>query len=241
MKSKFSVNINADSYARIGSMAKTLDNTVKTAIADSLSQIQSQWVNLANERLTSGKEAYVASLTSPDAIEISPDGYSGKIVITDSFPKKLEAGSAPFDLKSGFANSDKVKTSKSGDWYLDVPIRHGTPNSTNLSSVLPSGIYNRMKKLPAWGTLDTSSLNANYYSPEVLKNLNGLKKIPIEGGKRNLNAYMTWRRVSANSNSDSWIHPGFEGIELSREIQPIAREIFERTVKEYINDVFSVT
>jgi hypothetical protein len=214
-------------------MSPCLKETVQSAFVDSMFQIKKQWENLAKTNLRSGKAAYVQGLS----VQINKDGLSGSVRLEGDFPTKLEKGSPPYDLKILFSQSAKVKFSKSGGWYIDIPMRQGTPNSTNFSSSLSNSVYTQAKKLPAWGVLrtnqgSTESWTGYQYSASTF---DYLTKVSTSSGK---NSYMTWRRVSDKSDPTSWIHPGFTGVHLLDQMEPSASSILESTVKKYINQVF---
>lgn len=232
---KFKVKLDTNSFDKIVDMSPCLRETVKIALVDSLAEIEKQWESLAKSNLKSGKADYINGLS----IQVGKDGLSGSVVLSGNFPVRLEKGSGPYDLKPLFSQSSKVKFSKSGGWYMDIPMRQGTPNSTVQSATLTNKVYNQAKKLPAWGVLRTNEGSTqswtgyNYYAATY----DYLTKIPQASGK---NAYFIWRRVSANSDPMAWWHPGFDGVHLADKITPVATSILESTVVKYINDVFAL-
>lgn len=235
--SRVSIKIDANSFDLIASMSPVLNNAVKQAVSDSLEIIRDEWSSRAKEKLNTTAEDYISGLN----ISLDRDGFSGTIRLEGSFQEKLELGSIPYDLKPSFANSDLVKISKkTGDWYLDIPFRHGTPNSKTTYSRLPYRIYNHAKKLPNLGRLSVDEPPATSWIgyQHTTSIYNDLKKINIKSGKRSI--YMTWRRVSKNSDPLSWFHPGFAGVNILEEIKPFSAKILEETVSNYIHDAFEI-
>lgn len=235
MARRVQVKINTDDYDLVSSMSPVLKQTVQAAVADSLVEIQKQWENLAKSKLKSSKDAYINGLS----ISLSKDALSGSVRLEGNFPLKLELGSEPYDLKPLFESSPKVKHSaKTGDWYMNVPMRQGTPNSNVLSSKLPSSIYNKAKKLPNWGRLKVNSAPEQSWTgyTYTTSKYNDLTKIAIYSSKRSM--YMIWRRVSPKSDPLAWIHPGLQGVHLAKEIKPNINSIVTTKVRDYIQEVF---
>jgi len=232
---KLQIKLNTDSLNKIADMSPALDRAITSALADTLVQIESQWESLARSNLRSGKAAYIDGLS----IQMK-DAYSGSVVLQGDFPLKLEKGSPPYDLKALFAQSSKLKFSKSGGWYINIPLRQGTPNSMNMSSKLTNTVYTQAKKLAPWGVLRTDqgrteSWNGYQYSTSTY---DYLTKTRAQQGSKTLNAYMIWRRVSDKSSPDAWIHPGFKGVHLADQISSYADMLLDTTAKDYINKVF---
>lgn len=116
-------------------------------------------------------------------------------------------------------------------WYLTIPFRHGVPTTIGenpaFSNIQPDSIYDIMKQRPAGMGLKKSEIPAPYdvrktraAIPIPSKNVNippyrhkssiyeGLTKITAGYGKTTQNYYMSFRRVSENSDPNSWIHKG---------------------------------
>lgn len=232
------IKIDSSSFDKIASMSPVLNETIKVAISDSIVQIEQLWESFAKVNLRSGKAEYIEGLS----IKMNNDGNSGSVILSGDFPLRLEKGCPPYDLKQLFSQSPKVKFSKSGGWYMDIPMRQGTPSSNNISSKLNNSVYNLAKKLPSWGVLRTSqgsteSWNGYQYTTSTY---DYLTKVASNLGSKSLNSYMIWRRVSDKSNPMSWMHPGFIGVHLADQLVPYANSIIENTVNDYIHKVFGV-
>lgn len=233
--SRVNVKIDANSFDLLAEMSPVLNTAIKRAVSDSLENIYDRWTFAAQERLNTTAEEYTSGLKT----FISNDGFSGSIKLEGSFQEKLELGSGPFDLKVGFSQSNLVKSSnKTGGWYMDIPFRQGTPNSKTTYSKLPYRVYNSAKKLPNLGRLSVNEPSATSWTgyEHTTSIYDDLKKINIKSGKRSM--YMTWRRVSENSDLLSWMHPGFKGVNILQDIKPFASRILEETVRNYIHEVF---
>jgi hypothetical protein len=203
------ITVSSGDYSKVSNIMPCLEQTIQSAVIDSLEIVRQKWIEEAKAKLRTGRAEYIAGL-GEDSIQISSDGLSGSVVLTGDFAKKLEQGTPPYDLKEIFARSNKVKHGKNGGWYIDIPMRQGTPNSVNFSSKIAPGVYTRAKKLPEWGRMGNTINNvqtswAGYRHKNDVSS--GLTKIPYQQGSRSLNTYMVWRRVSENSDPSSWMHP----------------------------------
>lgn len=142
----------------------------------------------------------------------------------------VERGAAPFSIKEGFKNSPKAHKAGTPDWYLTVPFRHATAEAIGESSAfsgkLPTSIQDLVKK-SGGDALKLSDLPAEFQVKgrgEAISRMGVTrpeykhKSARYEGLKRSTKpshgGYVTFRRVSENSDPDSWIHKGFEAYNL---------------------------
>ena len=149
----------------------------------------------------------------------------------DGLALAIEEGKPPFDMKEGFSHSSKRKTSLGGGWYLTIPFRYATSQavaeSTIFSGKLPAEIERIAKEndgkpvraiqLPSqYAQLGRRKAiqGADGVIPEYVHKapkFQGLVRVDVSSTRNeNRGAYMTFRRVSNNSEPYSWIHPGFE-------------------------------
>ena len=166
----------------------------------------------------------------------------------------LEEGSEPLDEKQGFAQSDKRKINKKGQWYITIPFRFATAEALGESSIfsgqLPKPIQNLVKSQTSPLTLsDINSVSGNY--GELGKNMlsgykhkfniyEGLQRDEIGSGSNEIRGgYVNFRRVSENSDPASWIHPGFE----ARKFMDQALEemdvpsVVDHAIDEYLDSI----
>ena len=166
---------------------------------------------LADQKLNTTKKIYTNSLKFVE----NESGYD--IILEGDIANALENGWKRFDMKEYFQKSSKTKRSKSGGWYLVVPFRHKTigPNK------MPRSVYDAIRKEKR--RLTEKKLPSKYSNPVANKQgrvsssprYAGLTKTPL-GQKRS--KYTTFRVVSSNSDSESWIHPGFDGVKILDEV-----------------------
>jgi len=163
----------------------------------------------------------------------------------------LEEGASPFDIKEGFAKSSKRKFNKDGKWFLTVPFRFATPGALGESSAfsgrLPSEVHKLAKEK---ASVDPGKGLTGKELPRHLRERK--KRSPIITGTKTFaeyehknsiyegvakrtfgtdSSYTSFRRVSENSDADSWIHKGF-----------VARKLMEKSLSQMrIQDVVTVT
>jgi len=140
-------------------------------------------------------------------------------------PNAIESGLSAFDMKEGFANSPKAKRTKSGGWYLTIPFRIGTPNSSGQNfPAMPADVYQAIR---AGRKADVSNLPSNVRGVvsdpargKVWESYASKTSI-FEGVTQtsnnpdtNRSTYGTFRRVSNKSDANSWIHTGIQARNL---------------------------
>ncbi len=148
----------------------------------------------------------------------------GGVEVNLDYAQKLERGWGPFDQKPGLLNSPKAKWTAGPDDehpdreshpYIDVPFEHKETDipkgikaeakagrslglirlGKGLGSA-PAGL--RSKTAPGDMGMEPYTHKSGIYAGLMRKAAG-----PAGGGK-----YITFRRVSANSDPSSWIHPG---------------------------------
>lgn len=163
----------------------------------------------------------------------------------------LEEGASAFDIKSGFEKSSKRHFKAGGGWYLTVPFRHATSEavaeSAIYSSIMPKAIEQLAKvsttalsnaDLPE-GYKDRRISRAGYKHKAAI--YEGLKRQDISSTKNEKRGgYTTFRRVSDQSDKDSWQHPGFQPLKLmEKSLSDINfKYLVDEAVDEFLNVKF---
>lgn len=187
-----------------------LDSMVQDLSAQSLVQLaqatKSAWASSAKQALNTTAKDYIDAIQVKVRTGTSP---SLELSLKGAWANKLESGFPPYDMKPFFASSSKTKISKEdGAWYLHIPFEHRTSGASGRTGkVMPSAIYNEVRKLPTWGRL-TSKGNAKSWGV-----YEGMQKIPTNSSNTK-HTYMTVRTVSENSPPEAFLHPGFGGVHL---------------------------
>jgi hypothetical protein len=203
-----------------------------TSMLNSITKnIKMEWMRASNS-LGGSRAQY------QEGIYIKKVDYNSAIVgLTGWLPNAIEQGISAFDMKVGFEKSNKktitLKVDKDGNtksgWYLTIPFRHATPGalgeSQAFSGVMPDDIYKLAKNLTEGEHIKKAML-----PPTYTQNLGSRPKVTgydnvvyetyqhkgsiYEGIQKSQKAhhggYISFRRVSDNSDKNSWIHTGIQ-------------------------------
>lgn len=232
---------------------------VRTATTD---LIQQTWIQFASgATVTYSGGTFRISVVSGQYLQSIQDGVrfpedlTGEVFSNCPYADLIENGQAPRDMKEGLLNSPKAKMSKSGNRYITIPFRHGTPGSTGLRP-MPKRIYDQAKQLgysrrngllqKAWGLLTTGKWKKYTWGGRLGNDQTGrtshISPHPGAGytqktghyagmvkmGQPGHTQYLTFRRVSDNSDPRSWQHPGVKP-------KPIREAVVEHTRTEAVH------
>lgn len=202
-----------------------MDYTVKEITARFANALEIE----ANGLLKDARQEYISS------IHVVDEGFAkGAVILTGWLPNAIEQGKEAYDMKPDFINGPNAKTTEAGVKYNTIPFSHGTPGSLSENfngGIMPDSVYEVAKNKPIREGKTTSAgitkdeLPKEFREPQI-------KKIKVPGSvsfkdyqhKHSIyegvrkeqdrvtkqNRYTSFRRVSENSDPDSWIHPGFE-------------------------------
>ena len=173
---------------------------------------------------------------------------TGEILTTSGHGSLIERGIKAYDQKAALLRSSRAKVGKGGSRYITVPFRHGTPGTVTMAS-MPKHVYDQAKTLGysrknnfltalvtgrrySWGgrLQETSEGQRSHISPHPGKGYTwktGLFSGMVKMGKTNHSQYMTFRRVSTNSDPASWQFPGVKP-------RPIREAVVENTREEIL-------
>lgn len=217
--------------------ANTADFIVESTVEEVTVELYRQWRLEASNELKSTRNEYINGL---DIIRNSQ--FSRTIVLNGKLANMIEKGATAFDMKAGFQKSSKVKwstkTLPNGEvvmtWYLTVPFRIGTPGivgeDSAFSGIMPEEIHNLVRNRKPGRGLPSGELPAGYEVPSSRAAINipeanisypeythrtaqfaGLTRSVAANGTT---SYATFRRVSQNSDPNSWIHKGLQARNL---------------------------
>lgn len=151
------------------------------------------------------------------------DPFTKEIVLTGWLPNALESGVDTFDMKPGFMGAKNVRISAKGNWYTTIPFQWSKSGGENGGNKIPSNIYQIVKS-------QNTSLKSNQIPEssklQQIKDLAkgiGADKKKIEGTyqhksdihigiqkSKNTNGQVSFRRVGAVSDQNSFWHPGIQ-------------------------------
>jgi len=201
-----------------------MDYTVKEITG----RFAQEWENEVNRTLKSSRQEYIANINVVD------EGFAkGAVILTGWLPNAIEQGKDGWDMKDQFLNGPNAKTGKDGSKYNTIPFTFGTPGALEenfTGGVLPQEIYDIARKQPLNQGIRKDQLPQQFQEPQKksikLPEAKSFKEYQhkhsiYEGVSKRKdkgtgqNTYGSFRRVSENSDPDSWIHPGFEAAHIS--------------------------
>jgi hypothetical protein len=226
---------------------KDLSTTVLSA---AVSDLRAKIGEKASRELKSSKSDFLSSIK----VEVFSHHYA-EVSLVGKLANQVESGTSAFDIKTGLLNSSKVKISKDGSKYIDVPFTQGTPaaNPSNFSSIMPNPVYGAAKKLKPKESL--KNVPSPYDIPKsraAIKDSNGLlfpaykhkvsifdriQRTQISGQK--IGKYVSFRRVSENSPDNAFIHKGIKAKNIFSTVEKSFDPSFaiDEAVDNYLNSL----
>lgn len=188
-----------------------LENYVTDTMDAIAEAARDEWVRLAKESdLTVTKEAYIAGIGEIQ----SPSETERKIELEGWLPNALETGVGSFDMKPGLLK---------GRDHLAVPMQYGAPGSTD-KTPLTTQTFNKVKTLKRGERFSTKLGRSKY---------EGLQR---DKQSKNRDSFVKFRTVSANSPSDSWIHPGLTPLLLAEQVQSFIEQNMPNIIARFNPD-----
>lgn len=186
-------------------------------------EFEQELMDNAKKILDTGRDEYI------DAVYRDYDGEgTWSVGIKGSWlAASLEDGSESFDMKQSF--SKNAKQSKNGGWYKDIPFKHKTSRASDemrgYASKMPSSVYKAALGAAKSGQrLSTSGIQPSTITPyKSSYNTNKIYSSMFRTKMSGRTSWMTIRRISSNSPSGSWIHPGF----TAKNIIPMTIQSFD--------------
>jgi hypothetical protein len=236
------INIDLTDVVKEFALSKEQSADLGKSIIDSIAyEYMYNWENLVNEKLKKTRKDYKRAMYM-DRVSETEVVFGLSNNSDNPLPMMVEDGVSPFDMKTGFGESDKRKITENG-WYLTIPFRHATSDavaeSTLFASTMPREVYNIAKGATA--PLKISDLPEQYRVKGVRQEIRtedkiwgeykhktaqyeGLVRVETSSGnEKKRGGYFTFRRVSNNSDPNSWIHPGFHALHLMDDAVNISR------------------
>lgn len=218
-------------------------SSVQSSIQTSLALIKDRWVQEAQKKLHRTRADYLLGLQFGGIIYPLDDPFSGAVRLSGTLPNMIESGFKSFDMKIGFSKSTRLTRKKDGGWYLTIPFRHSTPNSYMYGQTMSKDIYGVAKKLNPYKSglpntrLKIAGIGDKSWTGYQRKSnqYNGLVRIVKSYQKATQSQYMTFRRVSNNSDAMSWWHRGYKGVRIADRLMPYAESTFLQILKHNLN------
>ncbi len=223
---------------------------VRTATVD---LIQATWIQYASgvEVSYSGGTFRVGVLTGEYVRSIQdglrfPGDLTGEVFSTSKHGAAIESGQEAKDMKPKLLASPKAKVGVNGKKYITIPFRHGAPGSSTMAA-MPKQIHDQAKKLNfsrvtaslptrtySWGGRikedDTGKRSHSGAHPGAGYSWKtGKYQGMVKAGSAGQTQYLTFRRVSENSDPKSWRRPTIKP-------KPIREAVIENT-REQVQDM----
>jgi hypothetical protein len=242
---KVTLRIHSQLKGRIvGAVREATANTLARAVPIALDAIS----RVADAELKHTSGLYKEHLR--DAIKVTKDGL--QIELT-GIGEDLEVGYEARDMKKELLQSKAAKQGKNGR-YVDIPFRHmvGSQNSG-----VPPGIKSRVQaavraEQAAAKSQRRAERNPLRVTGKMAGGTNQQQRFDRKGKTRKVSVdhktsiyssmmrtkaggsaqYSTIRRISANSDPQSWWHPGFRGIRALKRIEPELRATMRQMCKQ---------
>lgn len=192
-------------------MAEDFMNSWESMVGRELKSTRRDYMRAMNVEKVSYKEAIISLLPTESRL-----------------PMMIEDGCSSFDMQEGFSKSSKaVRYSSVKDkkehWYLTIPFRFATSEalaeSTIFSQKMPKPIEKiakenkgeqiKLSQLPdQYRKLLTNKTSGYEHKSPIYEGIKRLQASSSE--KENRGNYISFRRVSDNSEEGAWTHPGFQ-------------------------------
>jgi hypothetical protein len=208
---------------------RATDEAVRRALYSLAVVARDRVTQLAQARLGGSAALFVNSVVGPTFEE-----NSFTLRLGSRLASMMEAGSPPYDLKVMLR----------GRPFVNVPFRQGTPGSTVLPP-MPQADYNVMrsmakkagnaarvrapKHMPSQPETKRTPKGAYTWSAGKTSGMLRLSKT-YRGATQS--QYMTFRRISAKSKPESWIHPGFKPLGVFPRVATEMRKLAPRVLAD---------
>lgn len=260
------IQVDIDDLIKEFSLPKNISDLIVANSVDAVTlEIYRNWRLEASNNLTSTRNDYINGLQIINnnlfSKTIMLNGKFNNMLEKGFSPFDMKIG-----FKNSPKVKYSYKTDKNGNttahWYLTVPFRTGIPttigDNSAFSGIMPQEIYDVVKRRASGQGLKKSEIPSPYDIPqtrEAIKipsaNVNipeykhkssiyeGMQKNTAAYGKTTQNTYISFRRVSENSDPLSWIHKGVSAYDFlnkavnNTDISTISENTVDKTLQEF--------
>lgn len=174
------------------------------------------------------------------------------IVFADSLEADMvEDGYGPYDMKPKLLSSSKARVNDKGQRYITIPFRHNVPGAGATGAAMPQNIYNQAKRLDfstitgrnpwgrftyLWGGRTGASSQGQQTKAKVggmtapyqwkTGQYSGMVRMKDSATGKS-GGYLTFRRISENSDPNSWWHPG-------QKPRPVTQAVIENSEEQVL-------
>jgi hypothetical protein len=171
-----------------------VDNAMDAVIGDVMEGARAKWTDLANHRLNTTRQAYIAGL---QPIELQPG--RGILTLAGGLPVGIEEGFGEMDLHKTLLGPDvpiaplgqkgkRPIAGHPGKYYRSIPFRHAAPGSRGATGVPMGRAYGEMLGEKAAKRLGS----AVYKAAKALSPTTGVPYGPTQWGGRMAPGGINW-------------------------------------------------
>jgi len=229
-----------DIIAELSLPQNAADLIVANSVNAVTDELYRNWKLEASNQLRSTRNDYINGLQIIDNSQFSKtiklNGVLNNMVETGADAFDMKEGYSK-SAKVKWAPRTDANGVVTLHWYLTIPFRHGVPTTIGdnaaFSGIMPKSVYNVMKAQPANKGLSKAGIPSPYDIPQSRAQITipsqnvdipeykhkssiyeGMIKTTGAYNKAAQNTYVSFRRVSSNSDEDSWIHKGIKAFKL---------------------------
>ncbi len=249
----------------LSDLEKGNESALRTFMEDMGGLIISEWANQA--QVLRNPAGYIREL---DESPQYPDEGNPLHIRVENHHKAayyLEVGIDAFDLKKMLQTGHKIKVSKTGKRYIQIPFQHSKESikqyglSTEAEQLFATRRRNPTPQNPRtteWGgrlkannvgwrskTFAVTGNLAKSMGQQTRKIQYTWKTSPFEGMVREedkfkqTSGYFTFRTISDRSDKNSWIHPGIEGKHIAENTVQVVKPIILASFADTIQQAFN--
>lgn len=246
--------------ARMGAVTAIDFTETREAVKAGAELIQARWAEYVSGvsvefsggafRIHTVSGDYLRAVESGLRYPMDGNVLKGGVVVDLPYADKLEKGFEAYDMKPGLLASGKVKTTVAQDGtvtqYVDIPFHHDSDEIPRAIKVQTNTGGRATGAIRLGGKLGVAQFGIrSQLTPRELSRDAYTWKTGLfaglyrrESGPEQRGEYMTFRRVSDNSDPSAWIHPGVEPRPVSKaleenltpELEALVTAAFERDV-----------
>lgn len=223
-------------------------------------EAQQLWVQAVSGMVLPGmtrpvhSDEYASAILDPSALAWEGDD-TVSITINEPAADRIEEGYPAYDMKPGLLASQKAHHSASNTTYLDVPFRHGTPASpgdgpnpkrAHFYNTMPQNVYKMVRDFTTDSPdrLGDTDASGNPFLQTVKPQSGGMTAPYVHAssiwsgmqkkGDAGNSAYLTFRRVSSESDQNSWWHPGVPANPVTQAVADALQERLPKLAQAYL-------
>lgn len=218
------------------------DKTMQRILTALAAYAREKLTTLAQQRLSAQiAPEYIRALNLPKSLVFGKSMVS--LQMASPLGSMLETGRGSFSIKEAMLKSSPKARAKG---YVDVPFRHGSPGATRFPA-MPAADLHAMESR-AYATrggggvmrgprsMPTPPMKKESGYIQRVSKYADMLKIPKAYVKSNGSMHVTIRRISANSEAGSWMHPGLKGIHLFAQVKKEIEKVAPKLVKDYLKN-----